>query len=201
MTLQYKIVVSGPVGSGKTTAISTLSDIPIVQTDARPTDEVADLKNSTTVAMDYGTIHLGEGNKVHLYGTPGQERFDFMWQIMIQGSIGLILLINNDHPNPLGELEKFLEAFSEHIEQIPFCLGITHMDENQRTTLHQYQKLLRDRECRVPLFSIDARSKADMNLLVMAMLSMIDPEILVDNFKGLDLSTSAHLRYTTRTGD
>ncbi len=195
----YKILISGPVGSGKTTAVSTLSDIPVVKTDAKPTDGVAALKDSTTVAMDYGTIDLGDGNKVHLYGTPGQERFKFMWEILVQGSIGLILLINNNHPHPLRELELFLEAFARSIEQIPFSVGITHMDECPRPTIQQYSQLLAAKKHVVPLFSVDARSKEDMNLLVLAMLSMIAPEIALENFKGLTLNAHPHhLRYTKR---
>ena len=79
--VENKIIFTGPVGVGKTTAIAALSDDPPVQTDASASDMTQDRKGHTTVAMDYGVIRLDEHTKVHLYGTPGQERFDFMWII------------------------------------------------------------------------------------------------------------------------
>jgi DNA polymerase III delta prime subunit len=76
-----KLLFAGPTGAGKTTAIAAISDFPPVSTDVAATDEVASMKEATTVAMDYGEITLAEGQKVFLYGTPGQQRFDFMWKI------------------------------------------------------------------------------------------------------------------------
>ena len=86
--IENKIIFTGPVGVGKTTAIAALSDEPPVQTDASASDMTAVRKGYTTVAMDYGLIQLDENTKIHLYGTPGQERFDFMWDILSQGSMG-----------------------------------------------------------------------------------------------------------------
>ncbi len=174
---QYKFIISGPVGAGKTTAIATLSDIPPVVTDATPTDEVAEQKHQTTVAMDYGTIRLEGGQKVHLYGTPGQERFDFMWDIMTEGALGLLLLLDNSRPDPLDDLERFLRAFSPFLDQAPFCVGITHTDVAAEPPRSAYNRLLAAQGRVVPVFTVDPRSKPDMNLLMLAMLSMIDPSI------------------------
>ena len=179
----YKIVISGPVGAGKSTAIAALSDIPPVATDAAPSDDVAMMKNTTTVAMDYGVINLGDENKIHLYGTPGQQRFDFMWDIMLNGALGLILLINNNMPDPLDDFKRFLDAFSKALVKIPFCVGVTHLDESQNTMLPDYHAVLKDKGHVIPLFSVDARSSQDMNTLLMAMLGMIEPNILIQNIK------------------
>ena len=70
----YKLVFAGPVGAGKTTAIQSLSDIEVVRTEANATDEVRLLKQTTTVAMDYGRMNLPNGDQVRLFGTPGQKR-------------------------------------------------------------------------------------------------------------------------------
>ena len=91
---QYKIIFSGPVNAGKTTAIKVLSDIDVVSTEARASDHVKVKKENTTVAMDYGRINLDSETAVHLYGTPGQARFNFMWEILAQGALGLVLLID-----------------------------------------------------------------------------------------------------------
>ncbi len=71
----YKIIFTGPVGAGKTTAISSLSDIPVLGTDEMASDMTVHRKQTTTVAMDYGLMKLDAGERIHLYGTPGQERF------------------------------------------------------------------------------------------------------------------------------
>ncbi len=85
---QHKIIFAGPVGAGKTTAIKSLSDIPVMTTDEDATDMTTNRKPQTTVAMDYGLLKLEGGERVHLYGTPGQERFDFMWDILTEGGLG-----------------------------------------------------------------------------------------------------------------
>ncbi len=175
---QYKFIISGPVGAGKTTAIASLSDIEPVVTDAVPTDELARTKSQTTVAMDYGTIELGGGQKVHLYGTPGQERFDFMWDIMSDGALGLMLLINNSRPEPLDDLRQFLAAFERLTERAPLCIGITHTDECPQPPREQYVQLLQARSLLVPVLTVDPRSRKDMGLMLMTLLSLIDPGIV-----------------------
>ena len=91
----HKIIFTGPVGAGKTTAINALSDIPTVRTDAAATDMAATRKKETTVALDYGVMAVSPSERIHLYGTPGQQRFDFMWDILTEGGIGLVLLLDN----------------------------------------------------------------------------------------------------------
>ena len=123
--IESKIIFTGPVGVGKTTAIAAISDEPPIQTDARASDMTLARKANTTVAMDYGVIRLDESTKVHLYGTPGQERFDFMWEILSQGSIGLILMLDNTRSNPLKDLQFFMEAFADLIEVAPMVIGVS----------------------------------------------------------------------------
>ncbi len=112
MTNQYKIIFIGPVGAGKTTAIGAISDEPPIRTDASASDMTKQRKSSTTVAMDYGVMNLSEGEKIHLYGTPGQERFNFMWDILSVGGIGLVLLLTNTRPILFGIYAFFLRRLS-----------------------------------------------------------------------------------------
>jgi uncharacterized protein len=106
---QHKIIFAGPVGAGKTTAIGSISDVPIVTTDEAASDMTADRKPNTTVAMDYGLMKLDGADRVHLYGTPGQERFDFMWDILTEGGLGLVLLLDNTRGNPFHDM-SFMSA-------------------------------------------------------------------------------------------
>ena len=90
---QYKIVFAGTMGAGKTAAIQTISQIQVLSTEALNTDTAAHQKALTTVGIDYGEIALDDETKVGLYGTPGQERFNFMWGVICKGALGTILLI------------------------------------------------------------------------------------------------------------
>src|SRR5690554_7751801 len=74
---KYKIIFTGPVGAGKTTAIAAISDKPPISTDEAASDMTTSRKSQTTVAMDYGVKYLDNSDILHLYGTPGQERFNF----------------------------------------------------------------------------------------------------------------------------
>ena len=169
-----KIIFAGPVGAGKTTAIGSISEIPPVGTDVKCTDESANIKEKTTVAMDYSYITLEDGSRIHLYGTPGQDRFDFMWQTLSKDGIGLILLINRDHPDPLTQLDFYLNAFSEFIQDTGVVIGLTKSDINDKYDLNQFQEFLYQRQQVYPVFDVDARSADDIKILVHALLAVLN---------------------------
>lgn len=173
---QHKIIFSGPVGAGKTTAIATISDIPPIRTEKSATDETREVKPNTTVAMDYGVIHLDDEH-VHLYGTPGQERFDFMWDILSQGAIGLVLLISNTRPDPFADLRHFLDSFKPFADQTRLVVGLTQYDRKPSPTLEDYQRELLKIGLKVPVFEVDARNRADVSLLIQALLLSVDPTL------------------------
>lgn len=170
-----KIIFTGPVGAGKTTAIASISDIPPVTTDAAASDMTLNRKGHTTVAMDYGVLLLDEKTKVHLYGTPGQERFDFMWEILSLGSIGVILIVDNSRPNPFKDIQFFLNAFKELLQKVPVVIGVTKTDVKNSPTTEMYAEMLEKLGVYPPIFEIDARKKEDVKSLVMALLFSIDP--------------------------
>lgn len=172
---QYKIIFTGPVGAGKTTAINSISDVPMVKTDAVASDMTKSRKASTTVAMDYGIMYLADGEKVHLYGTPGQERFDFMWDILISGGIGLILLLDNTRADPFQDMKFFLNAFKDFINDTGIAIGVTQLDLSNKPTIEDYHKQLQELGLNPPVFAVDAREKADVSLLVQALLYSLDP--------------------------
>lgn len=176
MNMVHKIIFTGPVGSGKTTAINVISDIPTVRTESMATDMAREMKTKTTVAMDYGRINLPNNAAIHLYGTPGQERFDFMWDILIEGGIGLVLLVNNSRPNPVQDLRFFVSAFKDFIQRTALVIGVTHSDLRPRPSIEEYQHELAALDLRsVPVFEADARQRRDIVLLVESLLCSIDP--------------------------
>jgi signal recognition particle receptor subunit beta len=174
---QYKIIFTGPVGAGKTTAIESISDIPPVKTDASASDMTKTKKKSTTVAMDYGIMNLAGGEKIHLYGTPGQERFDFMWDILTTGGIGLILLLDNTRADPFQDMKFFLDSFQKFIAETNVAIGVTQMDLSNKPTINDYHIQLQGMGIKPPVFSVDARVKNDVSLLVQSLLYSLDPGI------------------------
>lgn len=175
--INKKIIFTGPVGAGKTTAIQTMSDIPIVSTNEEASDMTKDRKPQTTVAMDYGRINIGKTEKIHLYGTPGQERFSFMWDILTNGALGLILLLDNTRDNPQQDLKFYLQSFKKFIQQGDVIIGVTRMDENKSPTINDYRKWLDQLSVAAPVFTVDARERQDVSVLVQALLYSLDPGV------------------------
>lgn len=111
----YKIVVTGPFNSGKTQLIKTISDIPVVSTEKRVTNEDRGLKEETTVAMDFGRVQIDD-NILYLYGTPGQVRFEFMWEILSQEMDGYLVLVDSTAPDTFELAGQMMELFSTYID-------------------------------------------------------------------------------------
>ncbi len=176
--MENKIIFAGPVGAGKTTAISAVSDIVVVGTEARASDEVLQRKNTTTVAMDYGVLNLEGGEKVHLYGTPGQERFSFMWEILSEGAMGFVILIDSLRPDPLADLELYLNAFRRLIANCgeAVVVGVTRTELNpQPDLLDRLNERLADMKLNVPVFEVDGRRREDVKQMLLALLTFFDP--------------------------
>lgn len=174
----YKIIFTGPVGAGKTTAIGVLSDIETIRTESAASDMTRERKPETTVAMDYGRVSLPDGTSIHLYGTPGQERFDFMWDILTEGGIGLVLLLDNMRPDPINDMSFFIKAFRDFIQKTGVVVGITRTDLRNVPAVADYQCELANHGLgNTPVFEVDAREKRDIGLLVETLLCSLDPMV------------------------
>ncbi|SJM94553.1 GTP-binding protein [Crenothrix polyspora] len=173
----YKIIFTGPVGAGKTTAIAAISDTPPIKTDVAASDMTKTRKKTTTVALDYGVMALESGEKIHLYGTPGQERFNFMWDILRSGGIGLILLLDSTRPDPFKDMCFFLERFRSFIEETGIAIGVTQMDLDSRFCIDDYYRQLKKLNLNPPIFSVDARVKQDVSLLIQSLMYSLEPSL------------------------
>lgn len=173
----HKIIFSGPVGSGKSTAINAISDVPVISTEQVATDDVKNRKETTTVALDYGMIKLGDGENIHIYGTPGQERFNFMWDILVENAIGVIILVDNANTDPLGDLSFFLNNFKNFISNSAIAIGVTRTDLNGGPLLSDYRRILKEFNFNPPIFEVDGRKKSEISMLIQALLFSVDQSI------------------------
>lgn len=172
---EIKIVFTGSSGAGKTSAIAAISEVPIIHTDVHTNDMTSSLRRSTTtVAMDYGELTLENGQKLRLYGTPGQQRFDYMWKILVKGALGIIILIDNAGSDPVGDLARYIDNFREFIKETSAVVGITRMDISPAPELQVYYDYLQEHGIQLPLFPVDARSRQSIAMLVQALVAMLE---------------------------
>lgn len=170
MAAVYKLVFAGPVGAGKTTAVQALSDIEVIKTESAASDETRRLKRTTTVAMDYGLMKLANGDQVHLYGTPGQKRFDFMWQIVAENALGLILLIRANAPDPIDDLRTYVKEFREFIGKTGLVVGLTHFESADYQLRRDLCDALIELGLPPSVMETDSRKRAHMSILVQALI-------------------------------
>ena len=169
-----KIVFAGPVGAGKTTAIGSVSEIEPIGTDVKATDQHAAIKEKTTVAMDYGFIRLRDGQQIHLYGTPGQDRFDFMWDVLTQNGLGLVLLVNVSRPDPVADLMYYLSAFESFISSTGVAIGLTQCDKASKNIFDLIRGALEEKKMLVPILEVDVRRQHDVTMLIHALLAVLE---------------------------
>ena len=121
-----KMVVTGPFNAGKTEFIRSVSEIDVVSTE-RGIRSDERLKETTTVAMDFGRITVDEDLVLFLFGTPGQKRFDFMWEILSQGMLGFIVMVDSTRPETFREARLILDTFRAYAPT-PYVISANKQD-------------------------------------------------------------------------
>lgn len=122
-----KMVITGPFNSGKTEFIQTVSEIDVVATERQISSEAEKIKDTTTVAMDFGRITVDEDLVLYLFGTPGQKRFDFMWEILSEGMLGFIVMVDSTRPETFREARSILETFRAYAPT-PYVVAANKQD-------------------------------------------------------------------------
>ena len=122
-----KMVVTGPYSSGKTQFIGTISEIDVVKTERKVTSEAEKVKDQTTVAMDFGRITVDNDLILYLFGTPGQRRFDFMWEILSEGMLGFVVMVDSSRPETFREAKSILETFRAYAPT-PYVVAANKQD-------------------------------------------------------------------------
>jgi small GTP-binding protein len=165
----FKIVVTGSFNSGKTTFIKAISEIEVVATERA--GRMSGSKGSTTVAMDFGRITLRDGDALHLYGTPGQERFDFMREVLGEGMLGYVVLVDGSDPESLEESTRIVRGFKA-MSDVPFVVGVTRGDRVDCLSAETVRgRLAPDGD--VDVIICDARKLRDVKDVLLALLERV----------------------------
>ncbi len=170
----FKFVLVGPVGSGKTTALAALSDVAPVSTEMPLSDGPMGDKTTTTVALDFSTILLDDGTPVQLYGLPGQEHFSHMRGIVMQGALGVLVLLSGDDPDIASQCAHWIRVVADIDPDLPLVIGITRTDLAPGFRMDTIRQAIAGRMPPVPVLTIDARDREQVAQLVRVLLMMME---------------------------
>jgi small GTP-binding protein len=170
-----KMVITGPFNAGKTEFISSVSEIDVVSTDRKISSQVERIKDTTTVAMDFGRITVDDDLVLYLFGTPGQKRFDFMWEILSEGMLGFIVMVDSTRPETFREARSILETFRAYAPT-PYVVAANKQDCEDAWDLDDMRIALRLNH-KMKLVNCVARDRESVKSVLLELLYSILEEI------------------------
>lgn len=174
-----KMVVTGPFSAGKTEFIRSVSEIDVVSTERKISSDEERIKETTTVAMDFGRITVDKDLVLYLFGTPGQKRFDFMWEILSEGMLGFIVMVDSSRPETFREARSILETFRAYAPT-PYVVAANKQDKVDAWEINDMRIALR-LESRVKLINCIAIDKDAVKSIILELLYSILEEMDLPN--------------------
>lgn len=162
MSATWKLAFVGDPGAGKTTCIGAISDIEPVCTDVACTDELALQKATTTVALDYGELDLGQDGRLLLYGLPGQSRFRYMFDVVRENLLGVAVLVDGAAADPVRGMRETVQSYCSELQDLPFVVCLNKAPTSPLPVLEGCRQVLRESGLVAPLLTIDARRREDV---------------------------------------
>ena len=161
-----KVVVTGPFNAGKTTFIKSVSEITVLSTEREVTDSSAG--GETTVAMDFGRITISDDVVLYIFGTPGQERFSFMWETLSEGMLGFVLLVDATDDTSVADATSIINFF-RNMSSVPFVIAANKVGS---AGLEELRERLGIEES-VEVLAVDARDRESVKRVLLALLYRI----------------------------
>jgi signal recognition particle receptor subunit beta len=173
--LAVKVLVAGGFGAGKTTMVNTVSEIQTLRTEEMLTSQSVGVddtsgvekKTTTTVAMDFGRITLGDGLVLYVFGTPGQKRFWFMWDELAVGAIGAVVLADTRR---LADCFSSIDFFERR--GMPFIVGLNRFEGAPQPDIEAVRSAL-DLESHVPVIACDARERESVKQVLITLVEHV----------------------------
>jgi len=166
-----KVVVSGPFNAGKTTFIKAVSEISVLSTERQVSEASGAGGGETTVAMDFGRITITDDIVLYLFGTPGQERFSFMWETLSEGMLGFVLLLDATSPQSIGDAKSMI-GFFKGMAEVPFVVAANKVDSEDTEALGLVRSDL-GLDDSTPLLPVDARDRESVKAVLIGLLNEI----------------------------
>jgi small GTP-binding protein len=167
-----KMVVTGPFSAGKTEFIRSVSEIDVVSTERKISSvQEKTVKESTTVAMDFGRITVDDDLVLYLFGTPGQRRFDFMWEILSEGMLGFVVMVDSTRPETFREARSILETFRAYAPT-PYVVAANKQDVKDAWEVEDMRHALR-LDAKVKLVSCIATDRDSVKKILLELLYTI----------------------------
>lgn len=171
-----KMVVTGPFSAGKTEFIRSVSEIDVVSTERKISNvQEKSVKEATTVAMDFGRITVDDDLVLYLFGTPGQRRFDFMWEILSEGMLGFVVMVDSTRPETFREARSILETFRAYAPT-PYVVAANKQDVKDAWEVDDMRHALR-LDSKVKLVPCIATDRDSVKTILLELLYSILSEM------------------------
>ena len=172
--IPVKIIVAGGFGVGKTTAVTAISEIVPLTTEAEMTTAAVGVddpgnglgKTTTTVAMDFGCVTIDKSLKLYLFGAPGQSRFGFMWDDLARGALGALVVVDSSRLNDCYPAVDYFERTG-----LPFAVGVNAFDGRLAHGIDEIRWALAIND-RIPVFAFDARERLSVRDAILVVLDL-----------------------------